>query len=65
MSALVYPRVDFTVRGLLANGGVLYGDTVVTSVTCKSHADNAAIVDDSSAAKATAGKVRESYKTST
>ena len=44
-------------RGLLANGGVLYGDTVVTSVTCKSHADNAAIVDGASAAKAAAGKV--------
>ena len=47
-------RVDFTARGLLANGGVLYGDTVVTTVTCKSHAllatynthaDDAAIVD--------------------
>ena len=50
-------RVDLTVRGLLANGGVLYGDTVVTSVTCKSHADNAALVDGASAAKAAAGKV--------
>ena len=30
---LTNKRVDFTVRGLLANGGVLYGDTVVTSVT--------------------------------
>ena len=50
-------RVDFTIRGLLANGGVLYGDTVVTTVTCKSHADNAAMVDGASAAKAAAGKV--------
>ena len=48
---------DFTIRGLLANGGVLYGDTVVTTVTCKSHADNAAMVDGASAAKAAAGKV--------
>ena len=45
------------VRGLLANGGVLYGDTVVTAVTCKSHADDAAMVDGASAAKAAAGKV--------
>ena len=50
-------RVDFTARGLLANGGVLYGDTVVTTVTCKSHADDAAIVDGAAAAKAAAGKV--------
>ena len=59
-------RVDLTVRGLLANGGVLYCelcsslshcDTVTTSVTCKSQADNAAMVDGASAAKAAAGKV--------
>ena len=51
-------RVDFTARGLLANGGVtLYGDTVVTTVTCKSHADDAAIVDGAAAAKAAASKV--------
>ena len=50
-------RVDFTVRGLLGNGGVLYGDTVITTVTCKSHANDAAIVDGAAAAKAAAGKV--------
>ena len=54
---LTNKRVDWTIRGLLANGGVLYGDTVVTTTTCKSHADNAAIVDGSAAAKAAAGKV--------
>ena len=50
-------RVDFTVRGLLGNGGVLYGDTVITTVTCKSHVNDAAIVDGAAAAKAAAGKV--------
>ena len=54
---LTNKRVDWTIRGLLANGGVLYGDTVVTTTTCKSHADNAAIVDGAAAAKAAAGKV--------
>ena len=42
-------RVDLTVRGLLGNGGVLYGDTVITTVTCKSHANDAAIVDGAAA----------------
>ena len=50
-------RVDFTLRGLLANGGVLYGDTVVTTVTCKSHTNDASVVDGAAAAKAAAGKV--------